>query len=86
MQWEPYALLLVGGAGLLLAQSSFQAGSLTISLPLIDTIEPIGAVLIGAAVFHERLATSGYLAVQILGAALAVTGIVILDRSPLVRT
>ncbi|MGY5033453.1 DMT family transporter [Streptomyces sp. 900116325] len=83
--WEPYALLLVGGAGLLLAQSSFQAGSLAISLPLIDIIEPIGAVLIGAAVLQERLATSGYLAVQILGAILAVTGIVILDRSPLVR-
>ncbi|MCH0558226.1 DMT family transporter [Streptomyces sp. MUM 16J] len=84
--WEPYALLFVGAAGLLLAQSSFQAGSLAVSLPLIDTIEPIGAVLIGAAVFHERLATSGYLAVQVLGAVLAVTGIVILDRSPLVRT
>ncbi|MGV9251612.1 DMT family transporter [Streptomyces sp. NPDC003697] len=84
--WEPYALLLVGGAGLLVAQSSFQAGSLAVSLPLIDTVEPIGAVLSGAAVFHERLATSGHLAVQILGAALAVTGIVILDRSPLVRT
>ncbi|MDX3236934.1 DMT family transporter [Streptomyces sp. ME03-5709C] len=83
---EPYALLFVGGAGLLLAQSSFQAGSLAVSLPLIDTIEPIGAVLAGAAVFHERLATSGHLAVQVLGAALAVTGIVILDRSPLVRT
>ncbi|MGW3357177.1 DMT family transporter [Streptomyces bungoensis] len=83
--WEPYALLLVGGAGLLLAQSSFQAGSLAVGLPLIDTVEPIGAVLIGAAVFHERLATAGHLAVQILGAALAVTGIVVLDRSPLVR-
>ncbi|MBN0046601.1 DMT family transporter [Streptomyces actuosus] len=84
--WEPYALLVAGGAGLLLAQSSFQAGSLAVSLPLIDTIEPIGAVLIGAAVFHERLASSGHLAVQVLGAVLAVTGIVILDRSPLVRT
>ncbi|MFR9798578.1 DMT family transporter [Streptomyces sp. MS06] len=83
--WEPYALLLVGSAGLLLAQSSFQAGSLAVGLPLIDTVEPIGAVLIGAAVFHERLAASGFLALQILGAALAVTGIVILDRSPLVR-
>jgi hypothetical protein len=83
--WEPYALLLVGGAGLLLAQSAFHAGSLAISLPLIDTIEPIGAVLIGAVAFQERLATSGYLAVQILGAALAVIGIVVLDRSPLVR-
>ncbi|MCO5989667.1 DMT family transporter [Actinoallomurus spadix] len=84
--WEPYALLVIGGTGLLLAQSSYQAGSLAISLPLIDTLEPIGAVLIGTAVFQERLASSWALAVQVLGALLAVTGITILDRSPLVRT
>ena len=35
------------GAGLLLAQSSFQAGSLAVSLPIIDTLEPIGSVLAG---------------------------------------
>ncbi|GGX79623.1 DMT family transporter [Streptomyces anandii] len=80
--WEPYALLLVGGTGMLLAQSSFQAGSLTVSLPIIDTLEPIGGVLMGAVVFQERLATSWALAVQGLGALAAVAGIVILGRSP----
>jgi hypothetical protein len=80
--WEPYGLLLAGGVGMLLAQSSFQAGPLTISLPIIDTLEPIGGVLMGALVFQERLATSGALAVQGLGALAAVTGIVVLDRSP----
>ncbi|WP_460350108.1 DMT family transporter [Actinoallomurus acanthiterrae] len=84
--WEPYALLVIGGTGVLLAQSSYQAGSLAISLPLIDTLEPIGAVLIGTLIFQERLASSWALAIQILGALLAVTGITILDRSPLVRT
>ncbi|MCO5996880.1 DMT family transporter [Actinoallomurus rhizosphaericola] len=83
--WEPYALLVIGGTGLLLAQSSYQAGSLAISLPLIDTLEPIGAVLMGTLIFQERLASSGALVVQILGGVLAVTGIIILDRSPLVR-
>lgn len=84
--WQPYALLVVGAAGVLLAQSSFQSGSLAVSLPIIDTLEPIGSVLIGVAVFRERLAASADdLAVQALGAALAVTGIVVLDRSPLVR-
>lgn len=84
--WEPYALLAVGGLGLLLAQSSFQAGSLAVSLPIIDTVEPIGSVVIGAVVFHERLAAStGTLTVQLLGALLAVAGIVVLDRSPLVH-
>lgn len=85
-RWEPYALIAVGGTGLLLAQSSFQAGSLAISLPIIDTLEPIGAVLIGSALFHEPLAASGHLVIQVLGAMLAVTGIVVLDKSPMVRT
>jgi hypothetical protein len=83
--WEPYALLLVGGTGLLLAQSAFQAGSLAVSLPIIDTLEPIGGVLMGTVAFQERLATSWALAIQGLGALIAVAGIIILDRSPLVR-
>ncbi|MEV7175264.1 DMT family transporter [Kitasatospora sp. NPDC093679] len=84
--WEPYALLGVGITGLVLSQSSFQAGSLAISLPLIDTIEPIGGVLIGIVVFDERLASSaGALLIQVLGALVAVVGIVLLARSPLAR-
>jgi drug/metabolite transporter (DMT)-like permease len=84
--WEAYALLGVGIAGLVLSQSSFQAGSLAISLPLIDTIEPIGGVLIGIVVFDERLASSaGALLLQALGALVAVVGIVLLARSPLAR-
>ncbi|MFI8100752.1 DMT family transporter [Streptomyces sp. NPDC086023] len=84
--WEPYTVVLVGVIGLILSQSAYQAGSLAISLPLIDCLEPVGAVLIGVAVFGEQLATSTWaLAVQALGAATAVTGIVILDRSPLAR-
>ncbi|GAU69670.1 hypothetical protein SSP35_14_00030 [Streptomyces sp. NBRC 110611] len=84
--WEPYALIVIGVAGLILSQSSYQAGSLAISLPLIDTLEPMGAVLIGVAVFDEQLASSTWaLAVQALGAATAVGGIVLLDRSPLAR-
>ncbi|MFJ3921761.1 DMT family transporter [Streptomyces sp. NPDC090022] len=84
--WEPYMVVLVGVIALILSQSSYQAGSLAISLPLIDCLEPMGAVLIGVAVFGEQLATSTWaLAVQALGAATAVAGIVILDRSPLAR-
>ncbi len=83
--WEPYALIAVGGTGLFLAQSAFQAGSLAISLPVIDTLEPIGAVLIGSALFREPLATSWALLVQVFGAILATAGIVILDKSPMVR-
>ncbi|WP_329128522.1 DMT family transporter [Streptomyces sp. NBC_01476] len=84
--WEPYVLIVVGIVGLVLSQSAFQAGSLAISLPVIDTLEPIGAVLIGVVVFNERLASSpGAVLVQAVGAGVAVTGIVILARSRLAR-
>ncbi len=84
LHWEPYALITVGVTSLVLSQSAFQAGSLAVSLPIIDTLEPIGAVAIGIAVFGEQLALTGWeLAVQMVGAAAAVTGIVLLRRSPL---
>ena len=84
--WEPYALIAVGIVGLLLVQSSYQAGSLEVSLPVIDTVEPVGSVVMGAVVFEEPLASSWALAVQVVGAMLAVTGIVILSRSTKLQT
>jgi hypothetical protein len=86
LRWEPYALLCAGIVGLVLSQSAFQSGSLVVSLPIIDTLEPVGAVVLGAIVFGERLAGSPILlAVQLAGAAVAVLGIAVLDRSPVVR-
>jgi len=77
--WQPWALIVLGLAGLLLSQSAYQAGQLTASLPIIDTLEPISAVVLGAAIFHERLAASpSMLAVQLSGAAIAVAGIALL--------
>jgi hypothetical protein len=84
--WEPYAMLGVGITALVLSQSSFQAGSLAISLPIIDTLEPIGAVLIGVAVFDEHLAASPpAVLTQTVAAGVAVLGIVLLALSPLAR-
>lgn len=82
--WEPYVLCVVAIGGLLLGQSAFQSGVILISLPIIDSVEPIGAVLIGATVFAEHIAGSpGVLAGQVLAGAVAVVGIIVLDRSPL---
>ena len=81
-RWEPYALLAAGIAGALLSQSAFQAGALSVSLPVIDTLEPVSAVIIAAVVFGERLAASpGQLALQLAGGAAAVAGIAALSRS-----
>ena len=82
--WQPWALIVLGIAGVLLSASAYQAGALRTSLPIMDTLEPVSAVLIGTAVFGERLASSpGGLAVQLCAAATAVAGIVVLGRSPL---
>lgn len=83
--WEPYGLLVAATTGMVLSQSAFRSGPLLISLPIIDSVEPIGAVLIGVTVFGEHIARSpGLLAAQVLAGAVAVAGIVVLDRSPLI--
>lgn len=83
--WEPWALLLCGIAGALLGQSAFSSGALSLSLPVLDTLSPIVAVVIAATVFDEKLASSAWqLGVQLAGGALAVTGIAVLSRSSIV--
>jgi hypothetical protein len=84
--WEPYALMATGALGALYGQSAFGAGALSLSLPVIDTLEPVTAVVIGATVFGERLAASpAQFAFQVAGGAAAVTGIAILSRSKIVE-
>lgn len=56
--WQPWALLSLGTAGLLLSANAYQAGTLASSLPIMDTIEPVSGVLIGTMLFGERLAAS----------------------------
>ena len=80
--WQPWAVLVLGASGLLLSMTAFQAGALAVSLPVIDCVEPVAAVLIGAAIFGERLAASpAGLAGQLAAAAAAAAGIILLGRS-----
>jgi drug/metabolite transporter (DMT)-like permease len=76
--WTLAALLIIG---MLLSASMQQAGALSASLPVVDTVEPVSAVLIGTLVFSERLAHSAAgLALQFAGASVAVAGIILLGR------
>lgn len=86
--WPPYAVAVVGIAGMSLVQNAFSAGPLAVSLPLIDVGEPLVASVVAVTVFGERLGHLSPLAtgVLIFAAVLAVTGVVSLDRSPLVRS
>lgn len=85
--WGPYAMFVVAVFGALFGQSAYGSGALSLSLPVIDTVEPVAAVTIGATVFGERLASSApLLAFQLAGGMLAVAGIAVLSRSSVVRT
>jgi hypothetical protein len=82
-RWEPYTLTAVGILGGLFGQSAFNAGPLSLSLPVIDTVEPVSSVILGAAVFDEHLARSpGLLALQLVGGAIAAAGIAVLSQYP----
>jgi drug/metabolite transporter (DMT)-like permease len=80
--WEPWVLIWLGITGILLSTGAFQASALSSSLPIIDTVEPVSGVLIGAVIFDERLATSfSGLLVQFCAAGVAVAGIALLGPS-----
>jgi drug/metabolite transporter (DMT)-like permease len=83
----PWAVIAVGIFALWLAQTTFRAGPLAISLPLIDVGEPLVASLVAVMAFRERLgnltvATSTGL---VLAAGLVAAGVVLLDHSPVVQ-
>ncbi len=85
--WEPYALLAAAVLASLFGQSAFGAGALSLSLPVIDSVEPVTAVAIGATIFDEQLAASpAHLAIQVAAGAVAVAGITVLSRSSVVKT
>jgi drug/metabolite transporter (DMT)-like permease len=87
LAWEPYAMLGAALVGAAFGQSAFGVGALSLSLPVIDTLEPVTAVVIAATLFGERLASSpALLGVQLAGGALAVAGIALLSGSSIVAT
>lgn len=84
--WQTYLLIIASGIGLLLLQSAFNSGPLAASMPVIDTVEPVVAVVAGLLIFHEQLAGGpGRHALAALGAAVALAGIIVLDTSPATR-
>lgn len=83
--WQLYALILVGGSGLLLSQMAYRAGPMTASLPAINTLNPVVSVTIGWGVFDERFRTGGTaVALEAISLLLALLATVALSRtSPL---
>ncbi|WP_187406030.1 DMT family transporter [Microbispora triticiradicis] len=78
-----YALPVIAVTGILLNQSAFDAAPLRISLPATTATEPIVGILLGVALFGERLRVDPpALAGEVGGLVALVAGIVVLGRSP----
>jgi drug/metabolite transporter (DMT)-like permease len=84
--WQPYALVTVSLAGLIVNQSAFQAGHLAASLPAIAVTNPVLSAVLGVALFEERFGASGGLEVGATAVAVMVMVVatIRLARSPLV--
>jgi drug/metabolite transporter (DMT)-like permease len=81
--WEPYVVIAVAIAGLLLAQSAFDAAPLRISLPATTAAEPLTGIILGVLIFYEQVRLSpGALAAEVIGLLMMVGGIIVLGRSP----
>ncbi len=85
--WQPWATAAAGIVGLSVAQNTFGAGPLAVSLPVIDVGEPVVASIISMVVFGEQVGALSVVSSSVLvaSAVVATGGVVMLDRSPLVR-
>jgi hypothetical protein len=71
--WQPYALVVFGVTGMVLAQSAFQAGALDLSLPTMTVVDPVVSIAIGASMFRESIAGSP------LGVTVEVTALIVMS-------
>ena len=85
LSFQPYILLVTAVYGLTLAQSAYEAGSLSAALPPMAVGEPVIGMLIGVLALNEHLDTSTVaLVFETIAAVVMVWGAWILARSPLV--
>jgi drug/metabolite transporter (DMT)-like permease len=83
--WYAYALVASAVIGEVLVQSAFQAGRLSLSLPVLTTVEPIASSALGVILFAERLRTGpGDLSLELAAGVLLLFGIWVLATSPTV--
>jgi hypothetical protein len=81
--WSIYCLVATGAVGVLLMQNAFNAGPLHSSLPTITAGEPVAGILLGIAVFGDRVSlTPSSLAIQAGGLFALVVGVILVARAP----
>jgi hypothetical protein len=81
--WRLYALPATAIAAMLMVQSAFMAGPIRASLPVLTCVECLGAIAVGALFLDEAVSLEGLdIAVEVLGLAAVVWGVVTVARSP----
>jgi len=84
--WQPYVLAAAGTAGMVVAQSAFQAGSLDVSLPMMSVVDPVVSILIGVLAFGESVAEgAGSVTIEVMALLIMSAGVVALGRSEAIR-
>jgi hypothetical protein len=83
--WQTYALAVVGGLAVFLAQNAFHSGPIVASQSALVLVDPLASILIGVGLFGDNLRTAGVWGpLEALSLLVMFSGAVSLSRSPLV--
>ena len=81
--WPFWAMIAIGGSGLILTQHAFAAGGLGAPLAVLTLAEPVAAVIVGRFVLDEHLSGGfGPILVQTVGALIAGWGVWMISTQP----
>ena len=83
--WELYSMSAAAIIGLVLVQSAYESGPLATSMPVVDAADPTVAILFGILLFHEHIRSGSWLVGIATGIAMLLTGIFLLDTSPVIQ-
>jgi drug/metabolite transporter (DMT)-like permease len=78
--WEPYALAIAGVLGFVLQQVSLGTGRLAPSVATVSVANPVVGILLGVALFDERLGRPAWhVVLALVGLGLALVGAVVIS-------
>jgi uncharacterized membrane protein len=84
-QWQTYALIAFGLAGLFLCQNAYHAGPLAASQSALVLVDPLASIAIGIGLFGDSLRTSGpWGPLEAVSLLVMFVGAVFLSHSPLI--
>ena len=79
--WQTYLIPVTAGAAMLLMQWGMHGGTLVAVQPGVTLADPVVAIAIGVAMFHEHVRTGAWIALEAVAAVAVVAGTVLISRS-----